>query len=69
MAERSRILGFGMIAVVALGYLAALALGVGLFQARPFIGGVATIVAIAISRGLLLFLPTPAVLTRRSGDR
>jgi uncharacterized protein (DUF983 family) len=69
MAERSRAIGSGVIGVVAVGYLATLAVGVGLFHARPFVSGVAAIVAITVARALQLLLRAPAVLTRRSGDR
>ena len=69
MAERSRTIGFGIVGVVAVGYLATLAISVGVFQAQPFIGGLATIVAVAVARALQLLFRAPAVLTRRSSDR
>jgi hypothetical protein len=60
-----RELGSGLIALLGVGYLAALALGVVFFKAQPFVGGLATIAAIALGRALPLVLPLPVV-TRRA---
>jgi hypothetical protein len=62
--ERVRALGSGMLALVGVGYLATLAIGVALFKARPFVGGVAAIVAIALGRGLQLLIKPSAVTHR-----
>lgn len=66
--ERGRDLGAGLLACVGAGYLAALAVGFLVFHARPLIGGLAAIVAIALGRGLTGVLKRP-VLTRRSAPR
>lgn len=57
-------LGSGLLALVAVGYLATLALGTVLFKARPVVGGVAAVVAIGLGRALQLLVKVPAV-TRR----
>ncbi|MBX3191422.1 MAG: hypothetical protein KF819_30785 [Labilithrix sp.] len=63
--ERARSLGSALLALVGVGYLATLALGVAFFKARPFVGGVAAIVAIALGRALQLWIK-PSAVTRRS---
>jgi hypothetical protein len=63
-AERGSALGSSVLAFVGVGYLATLALGFLLFKGRAFIGGLAAVVAIAIGRGLQVFVKTPVV-TRR----
>jgi hypothetical protein len=62
--ERSRSIGAALLAFVGVGYLASLALCVAIFHARPFIGGIAAIVAIALGRVLQIVLK-PRVVTRR----
>lgn len=61
---RSRSLGTAMLALGAVGYLGALALGVALFKPRPFIGGVAALVAIAAGRALTFVFKLPTVVPR-----
>src|SRR5437870_4068806 len=53
---RGRDLGAGLLALVGVGYLGALALGYEIFHARPLIGGLAAIVAIALGRVLQFWL-------------
>lgn len=65
-AERSRSLGSTLLVLVAAGYLATLAVGYLLFRARPFIGGFAAVVAIALGRMIQLHF-RPRHVTRRSG--
>lgn len=65
--DRSRSLGSALLALVAVGYLATLAVGFLVFRARPFVGGLAAVVAIALGRALQLFLQVPIV-TRRIPD-
>jgi hypothetical protein len=64
----SRDLGAALLALVGVGYLTTLALGYVLFHARPFIGGLAAVVAIALGRALQLLLRRPVV-TRRTAPR
>lgn len=61
---RSRDLGVGILACVGAGYLGALAVGFLVFHARPLIGGIAAIVAIALGRALTVLVKKP-VLSRR----
>jgi hypothetical protein len=63
--ERSRSLGSALVALVSVGYLAALAIGYLVFKARPFVGGLAAVVAIALGRTLQLYL-RPPIVTRRA---
>jgi hypothetical protein len=63
--EDSHALSSGLLAFVGVGYLATLAIGIVLFKARPFVGGLAAIVAIAFGRALQLVVKAPVV-TRRS---
>ncbi|HSO35343.1 MAG TPA: hypothetical protein VLT33_22595 [Labilithrix sp.] len=58
-------LSSGLLAFVGVGYLATVAIGVVLFKAQPFVGGLAAIVAIGLGRALQLLVRGPAV-TRRS---
>ncbi len=58
-------LSSGLLALIGVGYLGALALGVVIFKARPFVGGLAAIFAIALGRLVQLLVKTPLV-TRRS---
>jgi hypothetical protein len=64
--DDARELGSGLLALVGVGYLATLAVGILLFKARPFVGGLAAIVAIALGRVLQLVVRAPAV-SRRPG--
>ena len=57
-------LGSGLLALVGVGYLATLSLGIVVFKARPFVGGLAAVVAIALGRAMQL-LVKPAVVSRR----
>lgn len=61
---KSRDLGVGILACVGAGYLGALAIGFLVFHARPLIGGLAAIVAIALGRALTVLVKKP-VLNRR----
>ena len=56
----------GLLASIAVGYLAALAVGVLIWKARPFVGGLAAIVAIALGRLMQLVVKTPLVTRRAS---
>lgn len=67
--ERSRALGSALLAFVGVGYLAALALGYVVFRARPFVGGLAAVVAIALGRALQLYVPLRSVTRRPSAPR
>lgn len=62
--DESNALSSGLLALIGVGYLATLALGVVVFKARPFVGGLAAIVAIALGRAMQLLVKTPVV-TRR----
>jgi hypothetical protein len=59
-------LSSGLLALIGVGYLATLAVCVVLFKPRPFIGGLAAIVAIALGRALQLLVKGPQV-SRRLG--
>jgi hypothetical protein len=63
--DRGRAVGTALLASVGVGYLATLALGLLVFHARAFIGGIAAIAAIGIGRILQTVLRPPAV-TRRT---
>lgn len=66
-AELARIAarGSAAIVIIALGYLVALAVSYHLFKARPYVGGIAALAAIALGRVLQVWL-TPQAVTRRS---
>ncbi len=67
MKERERNdLTSGLLALVAVGYLATLALTVVLLKARPITGGLAAVVAIALGRALQLVVHSPTVSRRMS---
>lgn len=57
-------LSSGLLALVAVGYLATLAVGVVVFKARPFVGALAAIVAIGLGRVIQLAMKPPAVVRR-----
>lgn len=61
---KSRDLGVGILACVGAGYLGALAVGFLIFHARPLIGGIAAIVAIALGRALTVLVKRPALQRR-----
>lgn len=54
--ERSRTWGSMVLALVGVGYLATLAVSYVVFRGRPFVGGLAAIVAMVLGRGLQIFL-------------
>jgi hypothetical protein len=62
--ERSSTLGSAVLAFVGVGYLATLALGYVVFKARPFVGGIAAVVAIALGRVLQSLVRLPRVARR-----
>lgn len=57
-------LSAGLLALVGVGYLATLALGITIFKPRPFVGGLAAIVAIALGRAMQILVKGPAVSRR-----
>jgi hypothetical protein len=63
--EDSQALSAGLLTTIAAGYLATLAIGIVLFKARPFIGGLAAVVAIGLGRAMQLMMKPPSV-TRRA---
>ena len=65
--QHSQALSSGLLALVAVGYLATLAIGILLFKPRPFVGGLAAIAAIALGRGLQMVVKTPVVTRRFAG--
>jgi hypothetical protein len=69
--DRARWLGSAMIALVGVGYLATLAIGVLIWKTRPYVGGIAAVVAIALGRVMQMFIrPSAAkrrLVTTRSG--
>ncbi len=67
-AERND-LSSGLLALVAVGYLATLAIGSVLLKAKPVVGGLAAVVAIALGRALQILVQTPAVSRRIPGAR
>jgi hypothetical protein len=54
--DDARELGSGLLALVGVGYLATVALGIVLFKARPFVGVLAAIVAIGLGRTLQMLV-------------
>lgn len=62
--ERGKSLGSTLLVLTGLGYLVTLAIGVKAFHARPFVGGIAAIAAIALGRILQLVFRPPAVSRR-----
>jgi len=66
---QARDVGSGMLALVGVGYLLTLAVGFAIWKGRPFIGGLAAVVAIALGRALQLVLKAPAVTRRRTPPR
>ena len=64
--DEGNALSSGLLALIGVGYLATLAVGVVLFKPRPFVGGLAAIVAIALGRLMQVLVKTPAVTRRMS---
>jgi hypothetical protein len=62
--DESRALSSGLLALVGVGYLATIAVGIVIFKARPFVGGIAAIVAIALGRAMQLLVKAPTVVRR-----
>lgn len=60
--ERSRVLGGTLIVLVAAGYLATFAGGYLIFHARPFVGALAAVTAVVLSRTLQMNVHLPAVI-------
>lgn len=67
--DRSRALGSALLTFVSVGYLAALAVGYLVFRARPFVGGLAAVVAIALGRALQMYVRPPIVTRRQPAPR
>lgn len=63
--ERRRWLGAAVLAWIGVGYLAALAVAVLVFHKRPFVGGLAAIVALGLGRALQSYVHPP-VISRRT---
>lgn len=57
-------LSSGLLALIAVGYLATLALGTVLLRARPIVGGLAAVVALGLGRALQVLVKAPAVSRR-----
>jgi hypothetical protein len=57
-------LSSGLLALVAVGYLATLVIGTAVLRARPLVGGLAAVVAIALGRTLQLVVKGPVVSRR-----
>jgi hypothetical protein len=64
--ERSRSVGSALLGFVGVGYLLALALGLLVFHAKPYIGGIAAVAAIVLGRVLQIVF-RPSTVTRRLG--
>ena len=62
--EDSQSLNAGLLAMIGVGYLATLAIGIVVFRVRPFVGGLAAVVAIALGRAMQVLVKAPSV-TRR----
>jgi hypothetical protein len=62
-------LSSGLLALIAVGYLAALAIGVSVFKAQPFVGGLAAVVAIGLGRAMQMLVKTPTAMRRLSAAR
>ena len=57
-------LSSGLLALVAVGYLATLVVGTTVLRAKPIVGGLAAVVAIALGRTLQLIVKGPVVARR-----
>ena len=66
--EEQNALSSGLLALIAVGYLATLVLGTVLLRAKPFVGGLAAVVAIALGRALQLLVRAPAVSRRMAAE-
>ena len=62
--EERNDLSSGLLALVAVGYLATLAVGSVFMNARPITGGLAAVVAIALGRAMQLLVHAPTVARR-----
>lgn len=60
-AEKSRAVGSALLGFIGAAYLATLAIAILLFKPRPFVGGLAAVVAIAVGRALQIWLRPRAV--------
>lgn len=60
-------LSSGLLALIGVGYLATLAIGILVFKPRPFVGGLAAIVALGLGRTLQMHAKGPS-LSRRLAD-
>ena len=65
-AAQNDALSSGLLALIGVGYLFMLAVGIVVFKARPFVGGLAAIFAIGLGRAMQLFVKTPVVTRRTS---
>lgn len=65
--DEGNALSAGLLVLIGVGYLATLAVGIVVFKARPFVGGLAAIVAIALGRVMQLLVKTPVATRRMSG--
>ena len=65
--DRARSLGSAILGFVGVGYLTTLALGTIVFRARPFVGGLAAVVAMVLWRALQGVLRPPTVIRRDAG--
>lgn len=63
--ERGHAVGSAALALIAAGYLIALAIGYLVFRARPFVGGLAAIASLVVGRLVQTALRAPIV-TRRA---
>lgn len=62
--DRAQAIGSALLALVGVGYLATLAIGVMLFRPRPLVGGIAALVAIGLGRILQVVVRTSSVRRR-----
>ena len=67
--DHNNALSSGLLALIGVGYLFTLAVGVVVFKARPFVGGLAAIFAIGLGRAMQLLVKTKVVTRRMSGSR
>jgi hypothetical protein len=65
--EQQNALSSGLLALIAVAYLATLVVGTALFNAKPLVGGLAAVVAIALGRALQLLVRSPSVSRRLPG--
>jgi hypothetical protein len=65
--EDSDALSSGLLTLVGVGYLATLAIGIVIWRGRPFVGGLAAIVAIGLGRAMQLLVKAPVPSPRIRG--